>query len=83
MSSKKTDIELYVIRKVKEHRISHNMSQAVLAFKLDVSYGFIGHVESKNHPAKYNLNHLDKLAFIFKCSVKDFFPDVPFTKKLD
>ena len=71
---KKSGIELYVIQKVKEKREYAGLTQADLAFKLDVSLGFIGQVESSNYPAKYNLNHLNKLAEIFSCSPKDFLP---------
>jgi transcriptional regulator with XRE-family HTH domain len=59
---KKSKIELFVIQKVRERREGEGLSQADLAFKLDVSLGFIGQVESSNYPAKYNLNHLNKLA---------------------
>ncbi|HEY1018624.1 MAG TPA: helix-turn-helix transcriptional regulator [Sediminibacterium sp.] len=64
-------------------RLEQGMSQADLAFKLGVSYGFIGQVESKKFPSKYNIDHLDKLAFIFKCSPKDFLPEKPFTRSID
>jgi transcriptional regulator with XRE-family HTH domain len=74
----KSDIEAYVINKVKEKREALNLSQSELAAELNVSNGFIGQVESSKYPAKYNLNHLNKLAIIFKCSVKDFIPDTPF-----
>jgi hypothetical protein len=30
-------------------------------------------------PDKYNLNHLNKIAGIRNCSIKDFFPDQPLT----
>ena len=79
MAKQKIEIDLYVIERVKERRIELKMSQADLAFKLGVSYGFIGQVESAKFPAKYNINHLDRLAFIFKCSPKDFLPELPFT----
>jgi len=72
---KKTNIELYAIQKVKEMREANGLTQAALAFKLDVSLGFIGQVESTKHPAKYNLNHLNRLAIIFECSPKNFIPD--------
>lgn len=72
---KKSRIELFVIQKVKEKREREGMTQADLAFKLDVSLGFIGQVESSNYPAKYNLNHLNQLAEIFNCSPKDFLPE--------
>ncbi|WP_158827665.1 helix-turn-helix domain-containing protein [Mucilaginibacter lacusdianchii] len=74
----KTDIEAYVIRKVKEKREQAKLSQSELALRLDVSNGFIGQAESSNSPTKYNLNHLNKLAIIFNCSIKDFMPDEPF-----
>jgi transcriptional regulator with XRE-family HTH domain len=76
-ASLKTDIEAYVINKVKEKREDLNMSQSELATELNVSNGFIGQAESSKSPTKYNLNHLNKLAIIFKCSVKDFLPDTP------
>ena len=77
-TSSKTEIELFVINRVREMRINANISQAELALQLDLSVGFIGHIESPNHRAKYNLNHLNKLAKLFKCSFADFFPNEPF-----
>lgn len=77
-ASLKTDIEAYVIGKVKEKREQHSLSQSELAVQLNVSNGFIGQAESSNSPTKYNLNHLNSLAIIFKCSIKDFIPDKPF-----
>lgn len=74
----KSDIEAYVISKVKEMREQHNLSQSELAVRLDVSNGFIGQAESSRSPTKYNLNHLNQLAIIFDCSVKDFIPEKPF-----
>jgi len=74
-STFKSEIELYVINKVKEMRLKANLSQKDLAFELDLSVGFLGHIESPKKPAKYNLNHLNKLAVIFNCSPKDFLPE--------
>ncbi|MGI8468944.1 MAG: helix-turn-helix domain-containing protein [Pyrinomonadaceae bacterium] len=71
----KTSIEQFVIEKVKQFRIESNVSQADLAYKLGVSAGFIGKVESRKFSSKYNLNHLNKLAEIFNRSPKDFLPD--------
>lgn len=73
----KTPIERYIIEQVKQLRLDRGMSQADLAFKMGLSYGFIGKVESPNLLAKYNLNHLNALAVIFNVSPKDFFPDKP------
>jgi len=77
-ASLKSDIEAYVINKVKEKRMERNLSQSELAVELDVSNGFIGQAESSKSPTKYNLNHLNQLAIIFNCSVKDFIPEQPF-----
>jgi transcriptional regulator with XRE-family HTH domain len=76
----KSEIELFVISKAKALREQANLSQSELAFKLDVSNGFIGQVESPNSPSKYNLDHIDKLAIIFNCSPKDFLPETNVNK---
>ena len=73
----RTEIELFIIDKVKEMRLKAGLSQAQLAIELDISVGFLGNVESPNHRAKYNVNHLNRLAKVFKCSFGDFFPDKP------
>jgi transcriptional regulator with XRE-family HTH domain len=67
-----SDIEQYVINIVREKRIEKKISQRELAYSLDVSIGFIGDVENPKYRAKYNLNHINELAKIFKCSPKDF-----------
>lgn len=73
-----TKIEQYVIACIKRKRLEAGMSQAQLASEMNVSYGFIGQVENPKRRAKYNLNHINKAAIIFKCSFADFFPPVPF-----
>jgi transcriptional regulator with XRE-family HTH domain len=70
----KTKIELYVIDVVRAKRSEKKISQQELALLLNCSSGFIGKIESINHAAKYNLNHINKLALIFNCSPKDFLP---------
>lgn len=72
---KKSKIEIYVINVARELRIENKMTQAELAYKLGVSEGFIGKIESEKFSSKYNLNHINKLAQIFNCSPKVFFPD--------
>lgn len=71
----KSKIEWFVIKQVRKKRKEKKMSQAELSFRLDVSSGFVGQVESKKCAAKYNLNHLNKLAEILSCSIREFFPD--------
>ena len=50
------------------------ISQAQLAHLLDVSTGFIGHVEIAKDRAKYNLNMLVKLKEILECDYNDLLP---------
>jgi len=73
----KSKIDLYVIDKVKDKRIEKNLSQAALAYELDVSVGFIGKAESNKYPTHYNIKHLNELAKILKCSPQDFLPKKP------
>ena len=70
----KSKIDSFVIEKVKEKRLEKNMSQADLAFELGVSVGFIGKIESSKYTTHYNINHLNQLAKILKCSPQDFLP---------
>ena len=70
-----TDIEQFVIEKVKEFRGKLGISQLDLAFRLGVSSGFIGKVESPRYSTKYSLNQINRLAKIFNCSPKDFLPE--------
>jgi len=76
-SSGRTSLDLYIMNKVRELRISKGYSQAVLAVMMDVSDAFIGQVENVKGNKKYNLSHLNKLAQIFKCSPRDFLPEQP------
>lgn len=73
----KTPIEIYVIERVKALRIERGMSQAELAFKLNVSSGFVGKVETISLPTKYNLNHINKIAEILNISPQELLPNKP------
>ncbi|MGC4100384.1 helix-turn-helix domain-containing protein [Ferruginibacter sp.] len=72
---KKTDIEQYVINRVKEIRIEKGLTQLDISIMLSKSKGFVGQIESYIHPAKYNLNHLNILAIELGVSPKDFLPE--------
>lgn len=73
-----TPIEQYVIDKVRDMRTEQGISQRELARLLDLTDGFIGKVETPKERAKYNLQHINDLAKVFKCSPKDFLPDKAF-----
>lgn len=73
----KTKIDLHIISVVKDKREKMNIHQDDIAIHLNVSPGFISHVESPHQRAKYNTSHLNELARLFKCSPKDFMPEKP------
>lgn len=70
-------IDQFVIDRVKEMREKNNIPQKELSLLMGFSEGFVGHVENPKRRDKYNLNHLNILAGIFKCSPKLFLPDKP------
>jgi len=72
-----TQIEQYVIDRVRERRKELGMTQQELAVALNVSNGFIGSVESSKFDDKYNLSHLNDLARILRCAPRDFLPTAP------
>ena len=71
----KSAIELYIVQKVKEQRKKRKMSQRYLADCLNVSQIFIRNIENENDDTAYNIDHLNEIAKIFDCSIRDFFPE--------
>jgi transcriptional regulator with XRE-family HTH domain len=71
----KSEIEQYVIDKVKEIRDARGISQAKLAHLIDLSVGFVGNVENPKHIAKWNINHLNKISKELNVPFRDFFPE--------
>ena len=76
-NSTKSKIDQYLISQVRRFREEKGFTQEDIAIHLDLSTGFIGHIESPNYRAKYNAQHLNELAKLFKCSPKDFWPEKP------
>ncbi len=70
----KSEIELYVVNRVRAKRREKGVSQSLLSFGIGVSKGFVGQVESPSNPSKYNINHLYDIATFLECSMQDFFP---------
>ena len=71
----KSAIELYIVQKVKEQRKKRKMSQRYLADCLNVSQSFIRNIENENDDTAYDIDHLNEIAKIFDCSIRDFFPE--------
>lgn len=72
----KSDIDLFVINRIKEKRKELNVSQRGMAAILDCTAGFIGQVESENSETKYSVHQLYLIAKDFECSPADFFPPI-------
>lgn len=76
-NSLKSKIDTFIISQVKKKREERDIQQDDIAIHLNVSTGFVGQIESPNFRAKYNSQHLNELAKLFKCSPKDFMPEKP------
>jgi transcriptional regulator with XRE-family HTH domain len=61
----------------REKRKAVKMSQAELSFQLGKNDSFVAQVEADHKRLKYNVNHVNALAKIFKCSPKEFLPENP------
>lgn len=71
----KSNIDIYVITKIKNIRKERGISQLDLANGIGVTSGFIGKVESINSSSRYNICHINKIAKYLQVSPKDFMPD--------
>lgn len=74
-TTKISAIEQQVIDFVTELRIKHQLTQADIGVIIGVGRSFINKVEDPKERAKYNLNHIDKLADHFGLSPRDFLPE--------
>lgn len=72
-----SEIEKYIISKVREMRESKGLSQVSLSLSLGKSTTFISDIEAPSKKAKYNVKHLNDIAKILECSPKDFWPEKP------
>ena len=70
----KTEIQLYVINKVKELRKAANLSQEKLSLELKLDSSFVGHAERLKREEKYNLNHINEIAKYFDVPIASLFP---------
>lgn len=77
MEKLQTEIERFVIEAVRKKREALKMSQRALAIKMGLDESYVGQAESTTEESKYNLNHLNELAKIFKCPLSDFLPEPP------
>jgi transcriptional regulator with XRE-family HTH domain len=74
----RSEIDQYIIDRVRDHRKKLNISQEALAYELGFeSKSYIGAIESMNPERNecYNCWHLNHIARYFQCSPKDFWPE--------
>lgn len=73
----KSQIESYIIKQVRQRRSKLKISQQYLADCLNVSRSFIKSIESPKTDKAYNVDHLNEIAKILKCSMREFIPEKP------
>lgn len=69
----KTAVDQYVINMVKKIREEKGYSQEALSFALNLSGSFISQFE--NGKATYNVEQLNNIAKVLKCSPRIFLPE--------
>jgi transcriptional regulator with XRE-family HTH domain len=69
-----TPIDWHVISFVKKIRLAKDITQEGLGDLLGVKRTFIASIESKKERAKYNLQHINTLAFYWDMSPQEFLP---------
>jgi transcriptional regulator with XRE-family HTH domain len=72
-----SEIDLYLINKVRELRVPQELSQVKLSILMGLAEGAVGKIENPKERAKYNIRHLNLLAKALKCSPKDLMPEKP------
>ena len=72
-----SEIDLYIINKVRELRVARNISQLKLSIALGLAEGAVSKIENPRQRAKYNIRHLNLLAKALKCNVSDLLPQKP------
>lgn len=76
----KSPIGMYVAQKVREKRDAIGMSRQELADSLNLNESNLRRAEDPRLTVKYNLDHLNAIAIVLKCSISDFFPPKPIVK---
>ena len=71
-----TPIDKYIIDFVKRLRLKKELSQEDIANMLSVHRTFVTNAENYKQHAKYNLTHINALAFYLDMSPQDFLPKV-------
>jgi len=79
---KTSEIDLFIINKAREIRVSKKISQLKLSVAMGLSEGAVSKIENPRQPAKYNIRHLNLLAKALKCNPSDLLPERPLKNDL-
>lgn len=80
--SKKSQYELEIVKNSIQIRNKYNKSQSYFAMLLNVSEGYIGHVENPNRPEMYTHDQLNAIALDLAISPRLFYPDIAIDQPL-
>jgi len=70
-----SELDFFILEKIRELRIKAGLDQVALAQKLGVSEGYIGNIENPKHSAKANIRMLARIAHALELeSYIEFFP---------
>lgn len=68
----KSELDKYVIARVREKRLEQGVSQRAIAFTIGRSASFVGQVESDRFTTKYTVHQLYLIAKDLGCSPAEF-----------
>lgn len=75
-----SELDFYIMEKIRELRIKAGLDQVDLAQKIGVSEGYIGNIENPKHSAKVNMRMLARIATALEVpSYNVFFPSQIFS----
>lgn len=72
-----SEIDLFLIDRVRQLRVSKGISQLKLSIALGLAEGAVSKIENPRQRAKYNIRHLNLLSKALKCSPADLLPSKP------
>lgn len=79
---KKSLFELEIVKRCVHIRTQHKKSQSYIAMLLDVSDGYIGHVENPFRPEMYTHDQINAIALDLNESIHEFYPEKAIIQEL-
>lgn len=74
--AKKSQYELEIVKNSIQIRNNYKKPQSYFAMLLDVTEGYIGHVENPNRPEMYTHDQINAIALDLDISPRLFYPDI-------